>query len=37
MGQHWNKTLFKRAALHVCLRAAEFDLVPALEPKIPDY
>src|SRR5579863_203331 len=35
--QHWNKTLFKRAALHVCLRAAEFDLVPALEPKIPDY
>jgi hypothetical protein len=35
--QRWNKDLFKRAALHVCLRAAEWDLVPVLATKVRDY
>jgi hypothetical protein len=35
--ERWNKALFKRAALHVCLRAAERDLVPALAQKVHDY
>jgi hypothetical protein len=35
--RHWNKALFKRAALHVCMRAAEHDLVPVLATKVRDY
>jgi len=35
--KRWNKQLFKRAALHVCLRAAELDLVPVLAVKVRDY
>jgi hypothetical protein len=34
--RRWNKTLFARAALHVCVRAAEPDIVPMLLHK-PDY
>ena len=35
--QRWNKALFKRAAVHVCMRAAELDMVPALAEKVRDY
>jgi hypothetical protein len=35
--QHWNKAVFKQAALHVCMRAAERDLVPVLATKVRDY
>ena len=35
--QRWNKALFKRAALHACMRAAELQLVPTLAAKVPDY
>jgi hypothetical protein len=35
--KRWNKALFKRAALHVCLRDAERDLVPVLAQKVRDY
>ena len=35
--QRWNKALFKRAAVHVCMRAAELDMVPALAQKVRDY
>jgi hypothetical protein len=35
--RRWNKELFKQAALHVCLRAAEPDLVPVLASKVRDY
>ena len=35
--QHWNKALFKRAAVDVCMRAAELDMVPALAQKVRDY
>jgi hypothetical protein len=35
--RHWNTALFKRAAVHVCMRAAERDLVPALAEKVHDY
>jgi hypothetical protein len=35
--QRWNQALFKRAAVHVCMRAAERDLVPALAQKVRDY
>jgi hypothetical protein len=35
--ERWNKQLFKRAALHVCLRDAERDLVPVLAGKVRDH
>jgi len=35
--KHWNKALFKRAAVHVCIRAAERDLVSSLAAKVRDY
>jgi hypothetical protein len=35
--KQWNKALFKHAALHVCLRAAEDELVPVLATKVRDY
>jgi hypothetical protein len=35
--RHWNKALFKRAAVHVCMRAAELELVPGLAAKVRDY
>lgn len=35
--QRWNKELFKRAALHVCMRDAERELVVALAAKVRDY
>jgi hypothetical protein len=33
----WNKALFKRAAVHVCMRYAERDLVFQLAKKVPDH
>ncbi len=35
--QRWNKRLFKRAAVHVCMRNAELELVLPLAAKVPDY
>ena len=35
--RRWNKALFKRAAVHVCMRAAELDLVPGLAARVRDY
>lgn len=35
--QRWNKTLFKRASVHMCMRYAERDLVFELAKKVPDY
>ena len=35
--QHWNKVLFKRAAVHVCMRDAERELVLSLVEKVGDY
>lgn len=35
--QRWNKALFKRAAVHVCMRYAERDLVFQLAKKVPDH
>jgi hypothetical protein len=35
--QRWNKRLFKRAAIHVCMRNAELELVLPLSAKVPDY
>jgi len=35
--QHWNKALFKRAAVHICMRYAERDLVVELAKKVPDH
>jgi hypothetical protein len=35
--QSWNKTLFKHAAVHVCMRYAERDLVFQLAKKVPDH
>ena len=35
--QRWNKTLFKRAAVHICMRYAERDLVFELAKKVPDH
>jgi hypothetical protein len=35
--QRWNKALFKRAAVHVCMRYAERDLVFQLAKKVPDF
>jgi hypothetical protein len=35
--QRWNKALFKRAAIDVCIRAAEVDLVPVLARRVNDY
>jgi hypothetical protein len=34
--RRWNKALFKPAAVHVCMRAAELDLVPGLAEKVRD-
>jgi hypothetical protein len=34
--RRWNKTLFKSAAVHVCMRYAERDLVFQLSAKVPD-
>jgi hypothetical protein len=35
--RRWNKTLFARAALHVCVRAGEPDIVPMLVHKLRDH
>ena len=35
--QHWSKTLFKVAALHVCMRAAEPDLARSMVRYVRDY
>ena len=35
--KRWNKGLFKRAAVHVCMRNAELELVRPLAAKVPDY
>ena len=35
--RRWNKGLFKRAAVHVCMRNAELELVFPLAAKVPDY
>jgi hypothetical protein len=35
--QRWNKTLFKRAAVHICMRYAERDLVFELAKKVSDH
>lgn len=35
--QHWNKELFKDAALHACMRAAEREVLRSLAAKVPDY
>ncbi|MGH9494352.1 MAG: hypothetical protein ACRD3B_05090 [Candidatus Sulfotelmatobacter sp.] len=43
MGRHviclrrWNKTIFTRAAVHVCVQAAEPDIVPMLVHKLRDH
>ena len=33
----WDKGLFKVAALHVCMRTAELDLVHSMVKKVRDY
>jgi hypothetical protein len=35
--QRWNKTLFKMAALHVCMRAAETEIVHTMVKDVRDY
>jgi hypothetical protein len=35
--RRWRKALFKRAALDVCMREAEFEIVPQLFDKVRDY
>lgn len=35
--QRWNRKLFKRAAVHVCMRNAELELVFPLAARVPDY
>jgi hypothetical protein len=35
--KHWDKGLFKVAALHVCMRAAELDLVHSMVKNVRDY
>ena len=35
--QRWNKALFKLAAVHVCMRAAELDMVHAIAKEVRDY
>jgi hypothetical protein len=35
--RHWNRSLFKRAALMVCMREAEFEIVPQLFDKVREY
>lgn len=35
--RRWNKELFKRAAVHVCMRDAERELVVPLAAKVRDY
>jgi hypothetical protein len=35
--RHWNKTVFTRAAIHVCVQAAEPDIVPMLVHKLRDH
>lgn len=43
MGRHviclrrWNKSVFSRAAIHVCVQAAETDIVPMLVHKLRDH
>lgn len=34
--KRWNRALFKRAAVHICMRYAERDLVLQLAAKVPD-
>jgi hypothetical protein len=35
--RHWNRALFKRTALMVCMREVEFDIVPQLFDEVRDY
>jgi hypothetical protein len=35
--QRWNKTLFKMAALHVCMRGAETEMVHTMVKDVRDY
>lgn len=35
--RRWNKTLFKKAAVFVCIQSAEVDVVPMLMHKVRDY
>jgi hypothetical protein len=35
--RRWNKTVFTRAAIHVCVQAAEPDIVPMLAHKLRDH
>ena len=35
--RRWHRALFKRAALVVCMREAEFEIVPQLFDKVRDY
>ena len=35
--RHWNKGVFTRAAVHVCVQAAETDIVPMLVHKVRDH
>lgn len=35
--QRWNKVLFKMAALHVCMRSAETEMVHAMAKDVRDY
>lgn len=35
--RRWNKTLFKRAAVIACMRAAEHELMTSLAEKVRDY
>jgi hypothetical protein len=35
--RHWNRALFKRTVLVVCMREAEFDIVPQLFDEVRDY
>ena len=35
--RRWHRALFKRAALVVCMREAEFEIVPQLFDKVHDF
>jgi hypothetical protein len=35
--QRWDKVLFKMAALHVCMRAVETDIVGSMVKQVRDY
>ena len=35
--RRWNKALFKKAAVFVCIQSAEADVVPMLVRKVRDY